>query len=277
MIDAGWLAPAGVPDALLCEICDDVHSVDVVYFDDIPRGMCRRTAETFAICKARFLHRVDGTAFTVSLARALHLDGDTKPLLGFEKVWRLGARRLNDTRVAFFFTPGLDRLDAATTVFDTIYSQSRAMLFCLLVASEVDEVRLLQGRNVVIRLRDIVAIAVDGQLTVDEPRLLVEIFPEANRRSRGRPPLQRSLILPLLHELHRKGIVIDDSNQTCRAVQDWFRKRNQGAKIPVVSAVRSAILAWLNIDGRRLVRQSVTQTALKTQAPQRGALLSRAP
>ena len=248
LINAGWLAPASVPDVLLCEVCDDAHTVDVVHFDDTPRGLCRRTANTFPVCRTCSLHHVDGAAFARSLARALQLDGDTKPLPGLETVWKLGARRLNDTRVAFFFTPSLDRLDAATMILDTVAGQSRATPFCLLVASEIDKVRLLQRRNVVIRLGDIVAIAPDGQLTVDETQLMVEIFPETGRRVRGRPPGQRNLILPLLHELDGKGVVIDDSNVTCRVVQGWFQKRNPGAKVPVVSTVKSAIFAWLSRD-----------------------------
>lgn len=246
LIDAGWLAPAGVPDALLCEVCDDAHTVDVVHFGDKPRGLCRRTADTFSVCQTYFQHHVDGGAFARSLAQALQLNGDTRLLLGFETVWRLGARRLNDTRVAFFFTPSLDRLDAATTILDSIAGQSRSIPFCLLVASDVGQVRLLQRGNVVIRLGDIAAIAPDGRLTVDEAQLLLEIFPQTGRRVRGRPPGQRTLILPLLRELHGEGVVIDDSNETCRVVQSWFEKRYPGAKVPVASTVKSAIFAWLS-------------------------------
>jgi hypothetical protein len=185
-------------------------------------------------------------AFTRSLARALQLDGDAKPLHEFDKVWKLGARRINDTRLAFFFTPSLDRLDVASTILDTIASQSRAVPFCLLVFAEIEQVRLLQRRNVVICLRDIASIAADGRLDVDEDQLLVEIFPEVISRTRGRPPGQRNLILPLLQELHSGGVAIDGSNETCRVVQGLFRRRIPGAKIPVVSTVRSAILIWLD-------------------------------
>jgi hypothetical protein len=179
-----------------------------------------------------FQHHVDGGAFARSLAQALQLNGDTRLLLRFETLWRLGARRLNDIRVAFLFTPNLDRLDAATTILDSIADQSRSIPFCLLVASDIGGVRLLQRGNVVIRLGDIAVIAPDGRLTVDEAQLLLEIFPQTGRRVRGRPPGQRTLILPLLRELHGEGVVIDDSNETCRVVQNWFEKRYPGAKVP---------------------------------------------
>jgi len=262
LIKAGWLVPAGVPETLLCEVCDDPHTVDVVHFHDKPRGVCRRTADTFPISRLSSLHRVDGAAFARSLARALHLDGDTSVLRGFDIAWKLGARTLNDTRVVFFFTPSLDRIDASTTILDSIAGHSRAMTFCLLVASSIDKVRLPTRHNVVTRVGDIVAIEPDGHLTVDEAQLLIEVFPGAGRpRARGRPPRQRDLILPLLHELEREGVAIDDSHETCRVVQGRFQKSYPGAKIPVANTMKSAIFAWLSRNSRELTSRCVMRLA----------------
>src|SRR5688572_32025319 len=77
-IDAGWLVPAGVPDVVPCEACDDVHMADVVDLGDKPRGICRRTGDTFAVSSTSAMHRVDGDAVVRSLAQALRLDGDTR-------------------------------------------------------------------------------------------------------------------------------------------------------------------------------------------------------
>ena len=245
LITSGLLVPVGFPKAIPCEVCGEAHTVDVVSIEGRPQGVCRRTGETFTVSPACALYRVDGDAFARSIAKTLELEGDTRLLRGFSAVWRLGARRLDDTLVAFFFTPALDRLDMASTILEAVAQQTRAMRCVLLVASDIDAVRLLRHRDVVVSLRDVITGDVDGRLSVDEDELIIKIFPQAaKRRPPGRPTRQRDLILPLLDELDAEGVAVDGSNATCSAVRERFKDRYPKAKVPVINTVKSAVAVW---------------------------------
>jgi hypothetical protein len=48
-IEAGWLVPTARPSAVLCEVCDVVHSVDVDDLDGRPQAICVRSGEAFDV------------------------------------------------------------------------------------------------------------------------------------------------------------------------------------------------------------------------------------
>jgi len=244
MVKVGWLVPTGVPDALVCKACDDTHLAEVIRIKEETRGLCRRTGETFPVSPASSYHRIDGHAFARLLAEALQLEGDPRLLHGFATVWKLGMRRLEDTRVVFFFTPGLNRVDMANTTLEAVAQQARAMPSVLIVADDIDRVGVLRKHRV-IRLRDVAAVDADGNLTVNEAQLLFEIVPQtAKPRGPGRPPEQQELVLPLLDELDNEGVKIDASNSTCRAAQDRFIERYPDVNVPARNTVKKAIIVW---------------------------------
>jgi hypothetical protein len=251
LIKAGWLVPTVIPETVLCETCDDAHFVDVVELDGVLSGVCLRTAGTFAVSPGR-LYCVDADTIARSLAEVLCLDGAVQRLRSFERLWRLGGRRLDDTRAIFFFTPDLDRLDLATSVLKAVADQSRATTAALIIASDrIDHVQLIEGRHQVIKLRDIIALDADGRLIVDEAQLLTKLVPDAAKpRAPGRPSMQRDLILPILVKLKAEDVPIDTSNETCRIVQDRFQQEYPLLKAPVINTIKAAIDAWLTSRGR---------------------------
>lgn len=178
-----------------------------------------------------------------SLAQTLNLAGSPRKIPGIENVWSLGVRRLNEVRVAFFCTPSLGAIDLATTILVSVADQSRSTLHCLLVADEIDAVRLLRRYSTVIRLRDVATISPAGTLTIDTAQLLAATFPDVRKpRRRGRPANQRERILLLLEQSDDSGL-IDASNESLRQLSQQYESRF-GKKSPVSDTIRKAIAAW---------------------------------
>ena len=244
-LKAGWLATAGSPNALFCEACDEPQLADLEQIDTEVRGICWRTGDTFPISNHGCLHRVDGDAFARSLALALRLNGDARLVRGYERVWALGDGRLNETRIMLFLTPAFGQIDVATTVLQAVAAQSRAKHFCLIVADDIDDVRLLQRKGAVVRLRDIATIEPDGTLIIDHAQLLVEIFPYVHTpRRRGRPADQRERILQLLDEFANNGLRVDGSNECIREIGLKYKKRFKDKRRPAPDTIRKAIANW---------------------------------
>ena len=246
-IDAGWLLPVASPAAVLCEVCDVAHSVEVVNLDGRPRAICRRTGEAFEIAQATQSYRVEGLAVARSLAMALHLEGEVRSVRGVSGLWTLGTRTLGDTRIKFLLTPDFDRLDTATTVVDVAVKQSSAMKSVLIVACDrLDHIRLINSRINIIPLRDIANVRATAQISIDEALLLSAVVPEAaSTLGAGRPARQRERILHILGELHDEGVAINKSNETCRIVSARFRNRYPDVRVPVRNSIRLAIEGWL--------------------------------
>ncbi|MEM9030161.1 MAG: hypothetical protein AAGC70_17495 [Pseudomonadota bacterium] len=249
-VDAGWLLPVRRPEVVLCEVCGDAHMADLEQIDREIRGICRRTGETFSVSDIASRYRVDCDAFARALAQALQLDGNARKLRGIDGVWTLGARRLNETRIVFFFTPDLDRFDRAATILEAVAKQSRAASSCLIVANDIDKVRLARQDTSVVRLQEVAAITSNGNVAINEDDLPAALFPASSTHSsRGRPAHQRDRILEVLNDMDRQGVTIDESNKTCAVVTDLFKTRWEGLKPPAVNTVRAAISIW--IDHRR--------------------------
>ena len=243
-VKAGWLVPVGDSEAVPCEVCDEPHLANVELIDQEVKGVCGRIGEAFSVTRCRSLHLVDGDAFALSPARALELDGPTRKLRGVESVWTLGARRLNETRIAFFSTPALGRIDAATTILGAIADQSRSTPHCLLVADDIDAVQLIHRKGVVVRLRDIATIEPAGSLIINSAQLLVTIFPDINKpRRRGRPAGQRERILQLLDESANSESLIDGTNESVREWGLKYKKRFKNT-CPAPNTIRTAISIW---------------------------------
>lgn len=240
-----WLVPAGYPAALPCEACDEPHSVEVVSKNCPPYGLCLRTGETFPIMDDGKIYRIDAVAVAGSLASSLNLDGTVRQLRGSSCLLAMGGTRIHDTRVNIFFIPGLDRLDAASSVLQAVANQSGSITAALIVASEtLDQIHPLAQRNKVILLRDIAQIHADGRFVIDETSLARIILPEnALGRRLGAPSRQRDRIIPILDEFAREGGTIDNSNQTCRLVRSRYRELYDDAP-PANGTIRSAVRYW---------------------------------
>lgn len=246
LVRAGWIVPRGWPAIVSCEVCNVPHPAELVERGREPRALCMRTGETFEVSEMAALYRIDAGAVAESLSLALKLSGGARHIKGTSNLWRLGDRRLLETRVVFFFTPRLGELDGASTIFDTVAAQSGAARSALIVASDnIDHVRLLNRKVEVLRLRDVAFLAVDGKLEIDEANLAATVLPDlASARSPGAPASQREKILPILDAMLATGLTIDMSNKICRAVQERFRKTYPQDNVPVHTTIRAAIEAW---------------------------------
>jgi hypothetical protein len=244
MVKAGWLVPSSRADATLCVVCDDTHMAEVICVNEETLGVCRRTGETFLLSRACSLYRVDGDAFARSLAAAFQLDGNTRPLRGFKTVWKLGTRRLEDMAIVFFLVPRFDGIDAANTILEAVAQQARARTSALIVADDIDAVEVLP-RHIIVRLRDVVAMDEDGNMSADADNLFFQIFPQVPKPQRpGRPAEQQRRVLALLDDLAEEGVIIDTSNSTWRRVRDKFIQRYPKASAPAKGTIRTAVGVW---------------------------------
>jgi hypothetical protein len=246
-INAGWLLPVAGPAAVLCEVCDVAHSVEVVNLDGRPPAICMRTGEAFEVAQTAQRYRVEGLAVARSLALALQLDGEARTVSVITSLWTLGTRTLGDTRVKFFLTPDFDRLDSATSMMDAVEQQSGAMKSALIVASDrLDHIRLLARRINIIPLRDIAKVEATARFSIDEALLLTAVVPKAaSAQGRGRRAKQRDRTIPILDELDGEGLAVDKSNKTWRIVAERFKHRYPGVASPAKSSILSAIDCWL--------------------------------
>lgn len=244
LIEAGWLVPTLSRHAVLCRACDEAHMVDVEVIDQEIRGICLRTGEMFPTSDQGTQHRVDGEAFARALSSALRMDEEARSVRGLKNVWKLGARLLNETRVVFFLTPALGRIDLANTILEAIAVQARSAAFCLIVAGDIDAVQLIQRKGTVVRLQDTASIDNAGTISIDGNRLLVAIFPDIQKPRRGgNPGRKRERILQLLHDTANKNLVIDLSNVSLR---EWGLRYEQrfNEKRPAPDTIRKAIEIW---------------------------------
>lgn len=245
LIQVGWLVPHGLASTALCEACDEAHLVNVFERDGMWQGLCLRTGEVLTVPDTALTYRVDTEAVAKALASAMKLDGDVRPIRGISSLWALGGRRLNDTRVVFYFTPNLDRLDLATSILEAVWKLSGPLTSALIVGSDaVDHVRLFPLRTTLIRLRDIASIGAGGKFSIYESQLIRIVLPQTEQPQRGRPPGQRDRILPILDELDAEGIQIDDSAETLHLLKDRFRLRHPEVSLPVDNTFKSATAHW---------------------------------
>lgn len=252
-VEAGWLVPVAHSKTVLCEVCDKTHWVDVEP-RDMGKGVCRRTGEAFTISRAASLYRVDGDAFSLSLAQALDIDGRPRKVRGLQNVWSLGLRRYKEMRVAFFCTPWVGSIDSATTIISSVADQARSNAYCLLVADNIDAVRLVHRKGTVVRLQDVLTINASGEVIIDNVQLIAAVFPDLkNQPHRGRPPDQRKRVFMLLAESDCAG-PIDSSNESLR---EWSRKYKDRFKnrSPARSTIREAIELW-NASAAGALRQN---------------------
>ena len=240
--------PVSLLATIQCEVCDEPHWADVELIEKELKGVCRRSGEAFAISGLSSPYRVDGDAFSASLAQTLDLEGSPRRVRGLQSVWSLGILRFNHIRIALFSTPSLSRVDLATTILDSVAGQSRCTAHCLLVADEIDAVQLLRRNGAVVRLRDVATIASEGTLTIDSAEILAATFPDISlpRRS-GRPANQRERIFQLLDESGNSG-TIEASNWSLRELGRKFESRFT-TKSPAPSTIREAIRIWNSRHG----------------------------
>jgi len=244
MVKAGWLVPSSRADTTICAVCDDAHIADVICVNEETLCVCRRTGETFLLSPVGSLSRVDGDAFARSLAAALQLDGNMRLLHGFPTVWKLGTRRLEDIAIVFFLVPRFDRIDTANTILEAVAQQARAMTSVLIVADNIETV-YVQSSHRILRLRDVVAMDEDGNMSADADNLFFQIFPQVPKPQRpGRPAEQQRRVLALFDELAQEGATIDTSNSTWHFVRDRFMERYPNANAPAKETVRTAVRVW---------------------------------
>jgi len=242
-IRAGWIVPAGWPTTISCEICDEAHPAELIARGDRPLALCLRSSETFSVSKEAALFRVNAGAVAQSVSLALKITDKARNVKGAPTLWRLGDRRLLETRVVFFFTPQLAELDGASTIIDLVAVQSGASRSGLIVASDnLDHVRLLSRKTKVLRLRDVASIVGNGAFEIDEGALATAVLPDlSSARSPGAPATQRKRILNVLEALVADGWTVDTSNEKCRDVQERFEQMYPADNIPVNATIRSAI------------------------------------
>lgn len=246
MCELGLLVPRSFTGAVICEVCDEAHSAVVVVEDGVLRGFCQRSGELFLVRPDQGFFRVRGEAIAERLAAALQLEGDVRQLAGFTSLWRLGVRRLSETRVVFYLTPHLDQLDLATSMIDAVARQAAASHAALIVASDdLDHVRLVNARLKVVRLREVARLSEDGRMDVNLDQLLAAVLPDelAARAARSSASPQRDRVIPVLDQMAASEVKIETTNAGLIAIGKRVAEHDGGPP-PRRSTIRDAVRWW---------------------------------